>query len=308
MIKIALITDTSHSAIWRLASMLKLDGFEYKATSFHPKKPSPNETNKVKELFQWADYVHIQYWKSGAKIRELFPKIWNSKPKLLTHYNPYNLHEESWDDYIKLVVVNKTQQAELPQATLIPLCTDVEFFTFNPNYTTEKVVNMTVNRIEGKKGVKEVAQICEELGYKFLLVGRPSKPQYVNDVLKFKCVEYKQNVTDAQLVENYYKSTIHVCNSVPNFETGTLPVLESMACGVPVITRNVGHAPDMYNGKNFIMLDSPYPDVEELKSKLKSTMEDRDLRMQMREEGRKTAESRGRHVWRKNHGTLYNSL
>lgn len=307
MIKIALITDTNQSAIWRLAAALKYDGITYKSTSFHPKKPSPEQIQKVQELFAWADIVHIQYWKTGAKIRSMFPQMWGTKRKILTHYNPYNLHEEQWQDYVQLVVVNKTQQKELPQAKLIPLCTDAEFFKFNPNYTPENVVNMTVNRIEGKKGVKEVAEACNELGYKFLLVGRVSDPKYVEMITKLNNVEFKPGVTEDQLRSCYYRSAVHVCNSVPNFESGTLPILESMACGVPVISRNVGHVPDIYNKENLVLLEKPGLN-DGLKDVLRFVMEDKPWRLRLRDAGRKTAESRGYHIWRKMHGDLYKGI
>jgi len=307
MIKIALITDTNQSAIWRLASALKYDGIIYKITSFHPKRPDPKEIQAVKELFVWADLIHIQYWKSGVKIRSMMPDLWNTKRKILTHYNPYNLHDEDWHDYIKLVVVNKTQHKELPSAKLIPLCTDVEFFKFNPNYTNDLVVNMTVNRIEGKKGVKEVAEACQELGYKFLLVGRPSDPKYVDSIKKLSNVEFKQSVSEQELRNCYYRSAVHVCNSVPNFESGSLPVLEAMACGVPVISRNVGHIPDLNTGNNLILLEKPKLN-DGLKETLKRVMEDKQLRLNLREPGRKTAESRGYHIWRKMHGDLYKGI
>jgi glycosyltransferase involved in cell wall biosynthesis len=260
----------------------------------------------VKDLFRWADLVHIQYWKTGAKIREIF-REWGSKPKILTHYNPYNLHEEDWKDYKRLVVVNKTQHKELPKATLIPLCTDLKFFKFNANYTTQKTVNMSINRIEGKKGVKEVAQACKELGYRFLLVGRVSKRDYCNEVVAAggKFIYFRENVTDKQLRETYYASAIHVCNSVPNFESGTLPVLECMACGVPVVSRSVGHVPDIYNGKNLRLLEGLPSDVKGIKKALKELMEHEPLRLKMRNQGLKTVQQRGYDTWSKKHVALY---
>jgi glycosyltransferase involved in cell wall biosynthesis len=305
--KIALITDTKQSAIWRLAQALKYDGIEYKTTSFHPKQPNPDEQKAVTSLFQWADLVHIQYWKSGKKIREIFPALWKSKRKILTHYNPYNLHEESWEDYVQVVVVNKTQHKELPQAKLIPLCTDIQFFTPVPK-STENIINMVVNRIEGKKGVQEVAKACQQLGYKFLLVGRVSDRNYLNQLLGSH-VEFHESVTEDQLLHYYHRSNIHICNSVPNFESGTLPILEAMSCGVPVITRKVGHVPDIYDGNNMVLLEKPSPaDVNEIKEAIRKVMENNELHQQLREAGLKTVQGRGYHIWRKMHADLHKGI
>jgi glycosyltransferase involved in cell wall biosynthesis len=304
--KIALFTDTNQSAIWRLARGLKHPDFQFRVTDFHPKKPNPAQMKKAKELFRWADLVHIQYWKTGAKIRETF-REWGSKPKLLTHYNPYNLHEEDWNDYKQLIVVNQTQHKGLPKAKLIPLCTDLKFFHFNQNYTNLKTVNMSVNRIEGKKGVKEVAQACKELGYKFLLVGRVSKRDYCNEVIKAggKFIKFTENVTDLQLRDKYHASAIHVCNSVDRFESGTLPILECMASGVPVVSRRVGHVPDLYNGKNLKLLEGRPNDVEGIKKILKHLMENHKARTNMRNEAIKTVAKRGYNTWSKMHAAVY---
>lgn len=305
--KIALITDTQQSAIWRLAKALKYDGIEYKSFSFHPKKPNSQEISTIQDFFRWADLIHLQYWKSGAKIREIFPQLWPTKTKLLTHYNPYNLNEEKWEDYVQLVVVNKTQHQGLPQAKLIPLCTDIQFFT-PAQMNGEKVVNMVVNRIEAKKGIKEVAEACRQLGYKFLLAGRVSDRNYLNQMLGSH-MEFHENVTENQLRDYYHRSAIHVCNSVPNFESGTLPVLEAMACGIPVVSRKVGHIPDLYDGNNMVLLENPSPaDVNEVKEALKKVMENIELRKSLREAGLKTVQNRGYHIWRKKHADLYKGI
>ncbi|MBU1759384.1 MAG: glycosyltransferase, partial [Bacteroidetes bacterium] len=54
-------------------------------------------------------------------------------------------------------------------------------------------------------------------------------------------------------------------NSLFDFESGTLPILEAMACGVPVLTRNIGHVPDLFDGKNMVIREGEQNDVEDLK-------------------------------------------
>lgn len=242
-----------------------------------------------------ADIIDCQYWKSASKVRELFPQLWGKKKKILTHYNPYNLKEESWEDYSTVVVVNNYQKSVLPGARLIPLCIDLKFFNFNrSNYTTEPVVNMSVSRIEGKKGVWEVAKACKELNYKLLLVGRVSDGQYMKRVKDVggSLLTFKNNVSDHDLKAAYYASAIHVCNSQDNFESGTLPVLECMSCGLPVMSRMVGHVPDLYNGKNMHIYEGHNEDIEALKTSLQRIMNDRRYRIGLRIEAEKTVQDR----------------
>lgn len=223
--KILQITEVWPSAITRMAKQIGRHNkdVDLKLVTFHPKKPDAKEKEQIKTLWKWADLIDIQYWKSGAKIKELFPDLWKTKKKMLTHYNPYNLLEDKWEDYTKVIVVNNYQQSVLPHAKLIPLCIDLDFYPFNrSNYTTEPIVNMSVNRIEGKKGVIEVAQSCSDLGYRFLLVGRVSDGTYMERVKKAggQFLEFRQSVSDEDVRKAYYDSAIHVCNSIDNFESG----------------------------------------------------------------------------------------
>lgn len=258
---------------------------DIKLVTCHPKRPDQREIDQIRSLWKWCDLVDVQYWKSGAKVRELFPDLWPTKKKIISHYNPYNLNEENWQDYTVSVVVNSYQQSVLPQSRMIPLCIDLDFFKFNrSSYTTEPVVNMSVSRIESKKGVIQVAQSCHDLGYKFLLVGRVSDGEYMDRVKKAagKMLDFRNNVSDDEVKKAYYQSAVHVCNSKDNFESGTMPVMESMACGLPVLTRRVGHVPDLYDGKNMHILETGHEDVENIKAQLSLLMNDRRHRISMR--------------------------
>ena len=126
-----------------------------------------------------------------------------------------------------------------------------------------------------------MAKVCNELGYKFYLVGRISDPNYYSEILKYKPI-MAVDATDEELIEIYNKSAIHICNSVDNFETGTLPMLECMSVGVPIITRPVGYIPDV-NHEGILVHDSEPENEEALRVLIKNLMEDRELRLSMRD-------------------------
>ena len=81
-----------------------------------------------------------------------------------------------------------------------------------------------------------MAQACVNLGYKLLLIGRISDNNYIRDVKAIGSVEFRENITDKEVKKGYHNCAVHLCNSIDNFESGTLPILESMACGTPVLT------------------------------------------------------------------------
>lgn len=300
--RILIVVDKHGTAIDRLARSVQRNLPQHTVIVFplHPKKQTIDDLAEAQKLMMWADIIDIHYWKSGKVLRETFPGEFNAKPRMLFHFNPYDAVNDENQYYDKVVVGNKEIHDMVPSAYLIPYMIDLSFFKYNDNYTEEQTVMMSVNRIEGKKGVKEVAQVCRELGYKFVLVGRVSKKEYMDEVIrvgnpdgnnsdKFQFIE---NATDEQLRDVYYQSAVHVCNSVDKYESGTLPILEAMACGVPVLTRMIGHVPDLYNGGNMEIRVGQPEDVEELKTVLKNLMENRMLREKMRDKAWDTVKNR----------------
>lgn len=217
-------------------------------------------------------------------LREKYGSQIMGKPSILCHHNPYNVLEKDWSGYTANVVNNKTINKLLPKANYIPLAIDFDLFPFNKDYTDNTNVIMVANRIEGSKGIEPVARVCAELGYRLTLVGSISDPSYFSNVMTLGNVDFMQDISDEELLNAYRNSAIHVCNSKDNFESGTLPILEAMAVGVPVLTRNIGHVPDLNNEKNMLVRDGQPDDTDELKALLKGLMDDRERRLAMRDE------------------------
>ena len=279
------MVDKHNSAIDILSRLIKknLEHLFIEILPVHPKKYSIEDLKIFEEKAKGADLIHFQYWKTAMMLMGKFDWL-KDKLSLLTHHNPYNLKEHDWKEFNKVVVKNETQKEKLVDSIIVRHCVDLDFFEFNSDYREDKVVGMVAARIEGKKGIKEVAMACNQLGYKFLLVGRISKPAYfeeIQDIAGDK-FEFRNNVTDEELRDAYKEITIFVCNSVDNFESGPMPVLEAMASGVPVLTRYVGLIPDIFNTTNMVVRNGAVDDMKDLRDELKSLMEDKEKRMSMR--------------------------
>ena len=311
--KILIVVDKLDSAIDRLAKAVKRHVKHHEVQIFpvHPKRNDVNTIVEAQRLMAWADLIDIHYWRSGEVLRTSFPKEFEEKPRVLFHMNPYDADKEEVNKrYDAVVVGNTIINNKVPYAHLIPYGIDLDFFKFKKEYTEEKIVNMVVARIEGKKGIKEVAQVCKKLGYTLRLVGRVSKPDYMREVMEAggKAVEFWENATDEKLREIYYQSAIHVCNSVDSFESGTLPILEAMACGVPVLTRSVGHVLDIYNGKNMVVRSGKQENLEDLEKTLKEMMENREWCLKMRQKAWDTVRNRDERIMVHRILKLYNQL
>lgn len=279
--KVLTIVDKLSSAIGRLAfdTAKYLPGVEVRVASLHPKRPDVHELDFIAD-FQ-PDIIDVQYWKSGEKLFELMPE-YKDIPAVLSHHNPYDLLQSDWKHYRKVILSNSEQKRVLKDSEMVPLAVDPDVFTWQREYTTEKNVMMVVGRIESKKGVLEVAKVCHELGVKFILAGRVSSPEYFDEILKYNPV-LAMDCTDSELVDLYHKAALHVCNSIDGFETGTLPILESIACGVPVLTRKIGYIPDI-DTEGIMVRDGQPEDTDELKTLISMLLNDRELRLKMREQ------------------------
>lgn len=296
------IVDKLETAIDRLAKGLipYHKNLDYKVLDCHPKRPSSEQLQAIEQECRDADIIDYQYFRTAEKLREIFPWL-KEKKSILFHYNPYSIKEQDWNSYDMVVACNKYIDVELGKITsapveYIPLTLDTNFWTYNPDWKADQRAIMSVimvaNRIESKKGILPVAQACKKLGISLQLVGAISDPSYFNEIIETGAVTFHEQITDQQLLELYYKSTVHICNSIDNYESGTMPILEAMLTGVPVITRNVGHVPELNNGENMIINEKAPEDVDNLVELISSLIVDKKKMEEMRDKAWQTAKSR----------------
>ena len=289
-----MVCDKENSAIYRLACDVKkiLDHLQIEVIAVHPKRPDSEQLADFEAKVREADIVSFEYWRTALLLLDLYPDELQDKPKMLCHYNPYNLTEDDWKQFDKMTVCNKEMKGVLKEAELVPLAIDLSRFKYNREMTNNKVVQMVSSRIESKKGVLPVAQVCKDLGYKLLLIGSVSDGDYIKQVLDTGIVEFREQVSEEDLIKSYSKATVHVCNSVDGYESGTMPIMEAMACGLPVLTRSIGHVPEINNGENMIVRKGDSDDLEDLKTELKKLMENKEKREKIRGAALKTVRTR----------------
>lgn len=314
-LKILCVVDKEGTALDRLAKGVTKyhDNLDYKVLSVHPKRPDPQQLAAFEREAQDADIIDWQYYRTAELLRGIYPWL-KDKKQILTHNNPYSIEEQEWNDYDINVGNNEYITERLSQITdkpieYIPLTADTDFWTFNPDWKFNEKVNsnngyefqeealkpsvlMVANRIESKKGILPVAIACAEIGVHFILVGNISDENYFQAIMATGQVEFHENISDEALRDIYYRSTIHVCNSKDNFESGTLPILEAMLCGVPVLTRNVGHVPELNNGENMILLEGEPENVLGIQDKLTSMLADKKGLLELRDKAWQTAKNR----------------
>jgi glycosyltransferase involved in cell wall biosynthesis len=308
MKKVCIVVDKEGSAIDILSRPIKKYNpqLDIVVLPVHPKRPDKRQLDKFEFFGKQADVIHFQYWKTAEMLKTRYDWI-DKKPLVLSHHNPYDVDKQNWQEGYDVVLVNNsTIGLKLPYAHLVPNCIDLSFWKFQKDYPEDnRNVNMVAGRIESSKGILEVAKACRELGYKFNLVGRISDGEYFNKI-KAEGVKFYKDVTVEEVRDAYYDSAIHVCNSKDNFESGTMPMLEAMACGVPVLTRRIGHVPDIFDKDNMVVRSGDKEDIKDLKKELKDLMEDYEKRKKMRDKGWHTARRRDIRFTARDHSRIYN--
>lgn len=290
MLRVVSVVDKVGTALDRLAKGVipYHTNLDYHVIDVHPKRPDIGQLTRFEEVARTADIMDYQYYRTADMLREKYDWL-KEIPSILTHNNPYAIHERDWNDYDMVIGNNRTMFKDLEKITTsrleyIPLVVDPNFWQFNDDYKFDRSVIMVANRIEGKKGILPVAEACKKINAKMFLVGAISDPLYWQQIMATQIVEFGQEISDEDLRTLYYKAGIHVCNSVDNFESGTLPILESIFCGVPVLTREVGHIPDIKDENNLVIQDSDPEDVEYIADLLQDMFNDKKKLEEMRQE------------------------
>ena len=122
------------------------------------------------------------------------------------------------------------------------------------------------------------AVLAQGLKTPVVFVGNPTS--YCNDIHKYiaekgikKQVIFLKNIPEKDLAAIYQLANLSIYISV--FEGFGLPIIESMACGCPVITSNVSCLPETAGGA--AMLCTP-EDIDELGTNIKRILEDSTFR------------------------------
>lgn len=293
MLKVLSVVDKNESAIDRMAkgNGKYNDNLEYRVVDVHPKRPDPIQLENFERYAKDAQIIDWQYFRTAEMLRSRFDL--KDKKHILTHHNPYSITENDWNSYDAVVANNEMIYEELGKITsaplyLIPNCVDTDFWVFNKDWQQSNRILMVSSRIEAKKGIYEVSEACKQAGLEFHLVGSISDRNYFD---KLDCI-FHERITDEQLRDLYYSSAIHVCNSVDNFESGTNPILEAMLCGTPVLTRNIGHVPELNNKDNMVILNSQPEGIANIKKQLLDMLNAPQKLKAMRESAWGTAKNR----------------
>ncbi len=133
---------------------------------------------------------------------------------------------------------------------------DVTFFRPDPTSSRKEGRILCVSRLVPHKGIDRVIRALPE-GLELLVCGRPSDARYealLKSLARGKNIRFCMNASDSQLLKLYRSAQVTVLasthrdcfgNSMARPELMGFVLLESMACGTPVICSRVGGMPEL---------------------------------------------------------------
>lgn len=174
-----------------------------------------------------------------------------SSPDILPVFRKYN------DQTHYISISNSDRSADLDYAATVYHGIDLDKFTFQPD---PDGYLLFFGRIHPDKGVREAIQIARACGKRLVIAGiiqdQDYYKKYVETQLKPRQVEYigSAGPSKRNLLLGNATAMLHPIHFEEPFG---LSVIESMACGTPVIAFNKGSMPELIeHGQNGFLVDT----------------------------------------------------
>jgi len=160
-----------------------------------------------------------------------------------------------------------------------------------------------VKRIPGKiittasadvamKGLKylleAIAKLRTERHIELVIIGRQKEDSASSDVFKelglTDCVSWVHGVPDERIVELYSESELAIVPSL--YEGFSLPAIEAMSCGIPLIATTGGALPEVTGTHNETCFQVPPGDSEALAFMIRDALDNPENRARVGMQGR----------------------
>jgi len=142
------------------------------------------------------------------------------------------------------------------------------------------------------KGLKylleAIAKLRTERHIELVIIGRPKEDSASSSVFRdlglTDCVSYVHGVPDERIVELYSEAELAVVPSL--YEGFSLPAIEAMSCGVPLVATTGGALPEVTGTHGDTCFQVPPGDSDALAAMIRSALDDPDARTRIGANGR----------------------
>ena len=176
---------------------------------------------------------------------------------------------------------------------VVPVGVDPEMFRPIPGVrrVPGRIVT-TASADVAMKGLKylleAVAKLRTERDVELVIIGRPAEGGTSADLFAelglTDCVSWVHGVSDERIVELYSEAEVAVVPSL--YEGFSLPAIEAMSCGVPLVTTTGGALPEVAGSHGETCFQVPPGDSEALAAMLGAVLDQPDVRDRVGANGR----------------------
>ena len=176
---------------------------------------------------------------------------------------------------------------------VVPVGVDPEMFRPVPGVrrVPGRIVT-TASADVAMKGLKylleAVAKLRTERNVELVIIGRPAEGSASADLFAelglTDCVSWVHGVSDERIVELYSEAEVAVVPSL--YEGFSLPAIEAMSCGVPLVTTTGGALPEVAGPHGETCFQVPPGDGEALAAMLGTVLDQPDVRDRVGANGR----------------------
>ncbi len=176
---------------------------------------------------------------------------------------------------------------------VVPVGVDPEMFRPVPGVrrVPGRIVT-TASADVAMKGLKylleAVAKLRTERNVELVIIGRPTEGGTSADLFAelglTDCVSWVHGVSDERIVELYSEAEVAVVPSL--YEGFSLPAIEAMSCGVPLVTTTGGALPEVAGSHGETCFQVPPGDSEALAAMLGAVLDQPDVRDRVGANGR----------------------
>lgn len=176
---------------------------------------------------------------------------------------------------------------------VVPVGVDPEMFRPVPGVrrVPGRIVT-TASADVAMKGLKylleAVAKLRTERNVELVIIGRPAEGGASADLFAklglTDCVSWIHGVSDERIVELYSEAEVAVVPSL--YEGFSLPAIEAMSCGVPLVTTTGGALPEVAGSHGETCFQVPPGDSEALATMLGTVLDQPDVRDRVGANGR----------------------
>jgi glycosyltransferase involved in cell wall biosynthesis len=245
--------------------------------------------------------IHQSTIRSVVTIHDLiflrFPEFYKTIDRKI-YYKKVKYACESADKIIAISKQTKNDIIEflgIPSEKIEVVYQSIAPLFFNRNYS-EKLHSriqlprdfiLSVGTLEPRKNQLSTLKAVHSQGIKMPIVFVGNSTSYKKEIDSYISINkidndilFLSNISEIELAHIYTKAKLSIYNSF--YEGFGLPVIESMACGCPVISSNVSCLPETAGGA--ALLCNP-GEAADLSSKIQSLILDEKLRNNMIEKG-----------------------